>query len=140
MNVLIVLSLSLVILGIVSYLLGKRSRIVWPTDDVPLEEQDEEGDECCGRHLVCEKENLASAMSKEIEYYDDEELDVFRLKDPAAYDEEEIESFRSVLYTLAEQEVEGWLISLQLREVALPLALRDEAFLLIREQRTGTTT
>ena len=31
--------------------------------------------ECCGQHEVCEKESLLAAVSKKIEYYDDEELD-----------------------------------------------------------------
>ena len=40
--------------------------------------------ECCGQHEVCEKESLLAAVSKQIEYYDDEELDrssVHRLMD-----------------------------------------------------------
>ena len=34
--------------------------------------------ECCGQHEICEKESLLAAVSKKIEYYDDEELDRFR--------------------------------------------------------------
>ena len=34
--------------------------------------------ECCGMHETCEKDSLLAAVSKEIEYYDDEELDRFR--------------------------------------------------------------
>ena len=34
--------------------------------------------ECCGQHEVCEKESLLAALSRQIEYYDDEELDRFR--------------------------------------------------------------
>ena len=30
--------------------------------------------ECCGQHEVCEKESLLSAVSKGVEYYDDEDL------------------------------------------------------------------
>ena len=33
--------------------------------------------ECCGQHEVCEKESLLAAVSKKIEYYDDEELDKY---------------------------------------------------------------
>ena len=29
--------------------------------------------ECCGQHEVCEKESLLAAVSKQIEYYDDED-------------------------------------------------------------------
>ena len=35
--------------------------------------------ECCGQHEICEKESLLAAVSKKIEYYDDEELDRFRV-------------------------------------------------------------
>lgn len=33
--------------------------------------------ECCGQHEVCERDSLLAAVSKQIEYYDDEELDTF---------------------------------------------------------------
>ena len=131
MNALIILFLSLIGLGIFSYLIGKRKGEASPTTDAPHNDIDE----CCGQHLVCEKESLLTAMSKEIEYYDDEELDAFKAKSPADYNDEEVELFRSVLYTLAGHEVESWLISLQLRDVALPLALRDEAMIIVQEQR-----
>jgi len=131
MNALIILFLSLVALGIFSYLIGKKKSDTSPTVDALHSDTDE----CCGQHLVCEKESLLSAMSKEIEYYDDEELDVFKAKSPTGYNDEEVELFRSVLYTLAGHEVEGWLISLQFRDVALPVVLRDEALIIIQEQR-----
>ena len=38
--------------------------------------------ECCGQHEVCEKESLLAAVSKQIEYYDDEELDYKAVKVP----------------------------------------------------------
>ena len=47
--------------------------------------------ECCGQHEVCEKESLLSAISKEIEYYNDEELDRFQGRDGDEYSEEEVE-------------------------------------------------
>lgn len=31
--------------------------------------------ECCGQHEICERDSLLAAVSKQIEYYDDEELD-----------------------------------------------------------------
>ena len=43
--------------------------------------------------------------------------------------------FREVLYTLQETEVAGWIRSLQLRNVNLPDALKDEAFLIVGERR-----
>ena len=43
-----------------------------------MTEEDILGTECCGMHEVCEKESLLAAVSKEVEYYEDEELDRFR--------------------------------------------------------------
>lgn len=91
--------------------------------------------ECCGQHQICEKESLLAAVSKQIEYYNDEELDRFRGKDASAYSETETDEFRDVLYTMREDEVAGWVRSLQLRGVPLPDALKDEVFLIIGERR-----
>ena len=33
--------------------------------------------ECCGQHETCERDSLLAAVSKQIEYYDDEELDKY---------------------------------------------------------------
>ncbi|WP_300724528.1 phospholipase [uncultured Bacteroides sp.] len=91
--------------------------------------------ECCGQHEVCEKESLLAAVSKEIEYYDDEELDRFKGRPADQYSEEEIEEFRDVLYTMQEVEVAGWSRSLQLRGIELPDELKDELFLIVGERR-----
>ena len=91
--------------------------------------------DCCGQHDVCERDNLLAAARKKIEYYDDEELDTFRGIASCEYDEKAIEEFSEVLYTLREEEVAGWLRSLQLRNIYLPDKLKDEAFLIIEEQR-----
>ena len=92
-------------------------------------------DECCGQHETCERDSLLAAVSKKIEYYDDEELDRFRGLESDEYDEESVNEFREVLYTLQSEEVAGWLRSLQLRAVNLPDALKDEAFLIVGERR-----
>lgn len=91
--------------------------------------------ECCGQHEVCERDSLLAAVSKKIEYYDDEELDRFRGLEGDEYEEDAVNEFREVLYTLQSEEVAGWLRSLQLRGVNLPDALKDEAFLIVGERR-----
>ena len=91
--------------------------------------------ECCGQHEICEKESLLAAVSKKIEYYDDEELDQFIGRAGDAYTEEETEMFRDVLYTTLDVEVAGWIRSLQLRGIELPDDLKDEVFLIIGERR-----
>lgn len=91
--------------------------------------------ECCGQHQTCEKESLLAAVSKQIEYYDDEELDAYRGTPGDGYTPEQVEQFRDVLYTMEEVEVAGWVRSLQLRAVELPDELKDEVFLIVGERR-----
>ncbi|MBR0046946.1 MAG: phospholipase [Bacteroidaceae bacterium] len=137
----IYLIVGLVVLGLVALLAGffrekklkrqlKRGEIV----DLPTLKQVEDM-ECCGQHETCEKESLLAAVSKQIEYYNDEELDRFRGRGSDAYSPDEIEEFRDVLYTMRDDEVAGWLRSLQLRAVELPDELKDEAFLIVGERR-----
>ena len=92
--------------------------------------------ECCGQHEVCEKESLLAAVSKEIEYYDDEELDLFRGIESGEYDSDAEEEFREILYTMRDEEVAGWVRSLQLRGVNLPDGLRDEVLMIIADRRS----
>ena len=91
--------------------------------------------ECCGQHEVCERDSLLAAVSKKIEYYDDEELDQFIGREGNAYAEEETDMFRDVLYTTNDDELAGWVRSLQLRGIELPDDLKDEVFLIIGERR-----
>lgn len=91
--------------------------------------------ECCGQHETCEKDSLLAAVSREIEYYNDEELDRFRGVESSDYLPNEIEEFREVLYTMKDDEVAGWVRSLQLRSVELPNELKDEVILIVGERR-----
>ena len=91
--------------------------------------------ECCGQHQICEKESLLAAVSKQIEYYDDEELERFKGRPSDGYSEEEIEEFRDILYSMQEVDVAGWSRSLQLRGIELPDELKDELFLIVGERR-----
>jgi hypothetical protein len=103
-------------------------------DELPTIQQ-VESMECCGQHEVCEKDSLLAAISKKIEYYNDEELDRFRGRDSDSYSEDEADEFREILYTMREDEVAGWSRSLQLRSVELPDQVKDEVFLIVGERR-----
>lgn len=94
-------------------------------------------DGCCGQHEICEKESLLAAASRDIEYYDDEELDAFRGRPSDAYTSEEVEQFQDILYTMRGEEVAGWVRSLQLRGVALPDDLKDEVLMIVGERRNA---
>lgn len=91
--------------------------------------------ECCGQHEICEKESLLAAVSKKIEYYDDEELDKYIGTAPDRYTPEQEEEFRDVFYTMQSEDVAGWVRSLQLRGIALPDNIKDEVFLIVGERR-----
>lgn len=134
--------IGIVVLGVVAAIAGyfrnrKLQKMLERGEITEIPEPAElvEEEECCGQHETCERDSLLAAVSKGIEYYDDEELDRFRGVEADAYDEDAVNEFRDVLYTLQEIEVAGWLRSLQLRAINLPEALKDEAFLIVSERR-----
>ncbi|WP_071122405.1 phospholipase [Prevotellamassilia timonensis] len=87
---------------------------------------------CCGKHAVCEKEQLmADALAPDIEYFDDEELDAYKGRASNAYSPDEAAQFEEVMTTMRPDEVAAWLRSLQLRGINLPDELKDEAIMLV---------
>ncbi len=106
-----------------------------PDETSPLEVTKDVPQECCGQHATCERDSLLAAVSNEIIYYDDEELDQYKGREAENYTDEEAEEFANVFYELKEIEVAGWVRSLQLRQIALPLQLMDEVLLVVRERR-----
>ena len=135
------LIISLFALGAVAFVLGyirnrslKKKLERGEITELPSIKQIEDM-ECCGQHEVCEKDSLLAAISKEIEYYNDEELDRYRGTASSDYTDEAVEEFRDVLYTMKEYEVAGWVRSLKLRAIELPDALKDEVFLIVGERR-----
>lgn len=137
----IYLVFALLLLGIVAFVAGvvrekrlkgqlKRGEIATMPSVQQIENM-----ECCGQHEVCEKESLLAAVSKQVEYYDDEELDRFRGVASDGYRPEDVEEFREVLYSMKDEDVAGWVRSLQLRAVELPNDLKDEIFMIVGERR-----
>ena len=94
---------------------------------------------CCGQHAACEQDSLLQGISRDIVYYDDQELDAFRGIDADAYTEEQIEQFRDVLYTLQRDDIGGWARSIQLRGITLPSPIHDELIMLAAEARQQKT-
>lgn len=105
-------------------------------NSLPSEEQLEEASDegCCGEHLVCERETLLQTNAK-VEYYDDEELDVLIGIAAEEYTEEQYQMIREVFNTLQAKDVPGWVRSIQLRNIQLPLDIREEALLIVVERR-----
>ncbi len=112
--------------------IGEKRR---PEGSDAAEETEEVAEEgCCGMHIACEKDSLA-ALSTEIVYYDDEDLDLYKGIPADDYDDAQIEEFRDVLLTLLPDDIAGWARSLQLRGIEMPSCVKDELLLLVSEER-----
>lgn len=86
---------------------------------------------CNGTDDKCEQVCMMEAATREIEYYDDEELDRFRGRQSNQYTDEEAEEFANILYTMQPQEAKGWNRSLILREINVPNQIKDELITMI---------
>lgn len=135
------LALGLIIIGVVAMIAGffrnrslQKKLEAGEITELPSIKQINDM-ECCGQHEVCEKESLLAAVSKEIEYYNDEELDRFQGRDASDYNTEDEEEFREILYTMRDDEVAGWVRSLQLRGVNIPEGVRDEVLMIVSDRR-----
>ena len=134
MIVSLIILCALVAVGLPLYLMHRRDADRSDSlEDVQGEPSGEE--ECCGMHITCEKDSLLASVSPEIEYYDDEELDVFIGRRADDYTDEEIEQFRDVLLTLLPEDIAGWGRSVQLRGINLPDTIREELLMIVAEAR-----
>ena len=134
MIVVILILLAIICLGVVAAILQKSYN--WKKKEKKEQSASIQSlDGCCGAHEICEKESLLAAVSKNIEYYDDEELDRFKGYSSNSYSSGEVQEFADVLYTLRSEEVAGWVRSLQLREIELPDQLKDEIVMIVGERR-----
>ncbi|MDY3857447.1 MAG: phospholipase [Muribaculaceae bacterium] len=137
---------ALLLLGLILWLLHRRDERRGITDelsgpkvvDPPAGNNLEEG-ACCGMHITCERDSLLAGVSKEIEYFDDEELDRYRGRSADDYTDSEIEEFRDVLLTLLPDDIAPWARSLQLRGITLPAEVREELLLIVAEARAART-
>lgn len=137
-----ILIVSLIVLAVVAAVAGviRNRRLRRQVESGELEampEVVEVDSECCGQHEVCEKESLLAAVSRKIEYYDDEELDKYAGVAPNSYTPQQEDEFRDIFYTMQDEDVAGWVRSLQLRGIALPDNLKDEVFLVVGELRAN---
>ncbi|MBM6992940.1 MAG: hypothetical protein I3J02_06740 [Prevotella sp.] len=119
------LVLSLVLLGIFAAIIGfisQRRHGETPVVQAPA------GDcaSCDGVSASCEQECMMEAATKPVEYFEDEELDVYRGRPSDAYTEAEIEQFAEILETLRPDEVKAWNRSLILRGINMPDGIKDE--------------
>jgi len=133
----LILIAATLLLGIVLYIGHRREKIKIRNGETKADapEQPEIPAECCGAHEICERNSLLAAVSKKIEYYDDEELDEWKGTPADRYDDRQTETFREILYSMRSDEVAGWVRSLQLRGIELPDGIKDEVLLIVGERR-----
>ena len=124
----IYLVLSLVALGIVAALIGAFSK-----NGDARQPSTASCATCNGHDERCEQECMMEAATKDIEYYDDEELDQYRNRPSDGYTDAEVEEFSNVLYTMRQEDVRGWNRSLILRGINLPDQLKDEVVMMIED-------
>lgn len=136
MTVILILSGIIIGVGILLYLHDRVTRRDVEAAEQPAEEPGEENSgECCGLHIVCEKDSLVGGLDREILYYDDEELDRYRGREANDYEIAEIEEFREVLLTLRPEEIAGWARSITARGITLPTDVREELLMIVAEAR-----
>jgi hypothetical protein len=130
----LILFIALGVLIAILYEVRERQRQKKALAGETMPDMNAPDDGCCGEHLVCERETLLQTNA-EIVYYDDEELDALAGIAPEQYTPEQVDAIQHVFATLQERDVPGWCRSMQLRNIALPLDIREEALFIVRERR-----
>lgn len=125
------LIIALLLLGVISAILGIIS--YYKGEEAPIQEG-VSCNTCNGENSKCEQECMMEAATKEVEYFDDEELDQFKGKSSDSYTDEEVNAFADVLYTMQPEEVADWNRSLILRGINLPNQIKDEVIAFIEEK------
>ena len=135
MDIFVIGICSLLLLAIVAALTTKFTRRKEGEPEVVMPAS---GDcsSCDGTDDKCEQVCMMEAATKEVEYYDDEELDRFRGRQSDQYTDKEAEEFAEVLYTMQPHEAKGWNRSLILRDINVPDQIKDELIAMI-EGRTS---
>lgn len=127
------LGLLVILVLVSSFLSKKRNPAETQEDEVIIPDAD-----CCGAHEVCESD-LPANMNDTPIYYDDEELDQFKNRAQTSYQANEEEAFMDVFLTLKERDIHGWLKSLQIRSIELPLEVREQALIVLGELRDSAS-
>ena len=129
MTVVVVLLLSLLVLGVLAAVWSRVSSS--GDDDTDAIVTRTTCDTCNGDDTRCEQECMMEAATREVEYYDDEELDRFKGRPSDCFTDDEAELFREVLFSMPQSDAKGWNRSLILRGINVPDQIKDELLLMI---------
>lgn len=124
------LVVALIVLGIFSAILGLLSHNKKGESSVILADSSS-CSTCNGDDPKCEQLCMMEAATREIEYFDDEELDRFKGQQGNQYTDDEAEEFRNVMLTMQQNEVSAWSRSLTLRGIEVPYQVKDELLMLM---------
>ena len=133
-NATYIICAAVLLLMFVLYYLDRWNKThVKRTEQPSQTEQEIPAGECCGKHVVCEKQKLAEARLRNAQYFDDEDLDRYKGRSSDSYDDKEVEEFRYVMYTMRQDEVREWMECLQARDIELPDELKEECYSMMNE-------
>ena len=124
------LVVALIVLGIFSAILGLLSHNKKGESSVILADSSS-CSTCNGEDPKCEQLCMMEAATREIEYFDDEELDRFKGRQGNQYTDDEAEEFRNVMLTMQQNEVSAWSRSLTLRGIEVPYQVKEELLMLM---------
>lgn len=127
------LVVALIVLGIFSAILGRFSHNKKGENSVILADQ-QSCATCSGSSKACEQTCMMEAATREIVYFDDEELDRYQGRRGDDYTDDEAEEFRHVMLTMREKEVKDWSRSLTLRGIEVPYQVKDELLMLMDDR------
>ncbi|MGM9713582.1 MAG: hypothetical protein ACI3Y5_05625 [Prevotella sp.] len=121
---------SLIILACISALFGLFSQ----KGDKVRHSSHNSCSTCDGHSDKCEQVCMMEASLRDIQYFDDEELDLYKGRPSGSYSSDETEDFAEVLYSLRKGEVKAWGRSLVMRGINLPDMLKDDFIMLSDEE------
>lgn len=132
MTVIIILASALAALGLFAALTH-----LWQRKDEPtaIHEAPADCGSCDGQNARCVQDCLLEESLKEVEYFDDEDLDAFIGRPADGYSDDEAAQFEEVMYSMRPEETAAWSRSLQLRGINVPDQIKAELFLLLEDQR-----
>ncbi|MCF0202575.1 MAG: hypothetical protein HUK08_04345 [Bacteroidaceae bacterium] len=126
-------AVALVVLAIATHILRRYLGSTGLEDALKKNPPASDCGACDGNNSKCEQECMMEAATKPIEYFDDEELDVYAGRQSDSYTDEEAEQFREILCSMKQNEVKEWNRSLILRNINVPNQIKDELLLLISD-------
>ena len=131
----LILIVSILLLGVIVAIASKVASRGKNVEDAPIKVE-QTCATCNGTpETKCEQDCMMEASTKPIEYFDDEELDELSGIAAEDYTDEQYQMIREVFNTLKPSDVPGWVRSIQLRNIQLPLDIREEALLIVVERR-----